>query len=67
MNNSYLRFFVLVLHALANVAVIAFFTNFDLTGNWFAFGGFIIALLVLLLLFVQHLLLFLRFIKNKTK
>jgi hypothetical protein len=67
MNAFMLRTAVLVLHAAANILLITFLFNYDITGSWVFFIGFIVILLLLLFLFIKHLLSYIYFIKTKTK
>lgn len=67
MNAFVLRTVALVLHAVANIIVITLLFNYDITGSWIFFIGFIAILLLLLFLFIKHLLSYIYFIKTKTK
>lgn len=67
MNKLLIRTGALLLHAAANIFLVTYLTNFDITGSWLAIAGFVIVMGVLLVLFIKHLLSFLYFIKTKTK
>lgn len=62
-NRLALRLLALLLHALLNFVVITWLTNFDLTGSWLVFAGFVLAVLVLLCFFLKHLVSFVTFFK----
>jgi hypothetical protein len=65
LNNFILRLIAIILHAILNFVAVNYLTNFDLTGSWLIFIGFILVLFVFFLLFIKHLLSFIYFIKNK--
>ena len=65
MNSVILRFSAVLLHILANVLIVVYFTDFDLTGSWLKFIGFILLILVLLFLFIRHIVSFINFIKSR--
>ena len=67
MNQVAIRTILLILHATANFILISWVYNFDLTGSWLRFFGFIAGVLLLLFLFIKHLLSYIYFIKTKTK
>ena len=68
MNNLLLRTGAILLHAIANFLLVNYLVNeFDLTGKWILFIGFILLLLVLLYLFVKHVVSYIYFLKTKTK
>ena len=67
MNPLLLRTAAILLHAVANFLLITTLYNYDLTGSWLKFIGFIILVLFLLFLFIKHLLSYIYFIKTKTK
>ena len=67
MNSLFLRISALLLHAVANFILVSYLFNFDLTGKWIYFLGFIVLLFALLWIFIIHLVSFIRFIKTKTK
>jgi len=67
MNSVFTRTAALLLHALLNFLLVSWLVNFDITGKWVFFIGFIIFLLALLYLFIKHIVSFIYFIKTKTK
>jgi hypothetical protein len=67
MNSVFTRTAALLLHALLNFLLVSWLVNFDITGKWIFFIGFIITLLILLYLFIKHIVSFIYFIKTKTK
>lgn len=67
MNSVFTRTAALLLHALLNFLLVNWLVNFDITGKWIFFIGFIIALLALLYFFIKHIVSFIYFIKTKTK
>lgn len=67
MNNTLLRLALLLGHIIANVVLVAWFTSYDITGSWLSFLVFVAAMMVLLFLFIRHLLLFIQFLKNRSR
>ncbi len=67
MNTFFFRIGALLLHALLNIIVVTWITNFDITGSWIAVIGFILLLFLLLVVFLKHLLSFIHYIKTKTR
>jgi len=67
MNNLAVRICILLLHFIASILLLTFLVDYDITGKWIKFIGFIILMLLLLFLFVKHLISFYYFIKTKTK
>ncbi len=67
MNALLLRTAAIVLHAAANFLFVTFLLNYDISGSWLAFLGFIVLLLFLLFLFLKHALSYIYFLKTKTK
>lgn len=67
MNTIFIRFAAILLHAIANFILVSYVVNFDITGSWIYFIGFVLLLLLLLYLFILHLTSFIYFIKTKTK
>lgn len=65
MNPLIFRFSALLLHILANVLIVIYFTDFDLTGSWVKFIAFIVMIIVLLFLFIRHIISFINFIKSR--
>ncbi|HKO79267.1 MAG TPA: hypothetical protein VJU78_02690, partial [Chitinophagaceae bacterium] len=63
----FIRTAALLLHALINFLLVSWLVNFDITGKWAFFIGFLIILLVLLYFFIKHIVSFIYFIKTKTK
>ena len=63
-NTLIFRIAVLIVHALLNVIVVTSLLDYDLTGSWLVFAGFVLLLLVLAILFIRHLLSFISFIKK---
>lgn len=66
-NNLLFRIAALLLHGLANFIVISVFMNYDLTGGWLRFVAFILAVVMLAILFIMHLLTFTRFVKTSSE
>jgi hypothetical protein len=67
MNTIFLRVAALLLHAVANFTLVNYLVNFDITGKWIYFIGFIVLLLILVYFFIRHIVSFVYFIKTKTK
>ena len=67
MNNWVIRLFAILLHAALSIILVSYLIDYDITGRWITFIGFIILLLALFYLFVRHLISFYYFIKTKTK
>jgi hypothetical protein len=67
MNTTFLRTFLLLLHAAANFLLVTWLVDFDITGSWIRFIGFIVLLLALLYFFIRHVLSYIYFLKTKTK
>ena len=64
-NSLPLRIFSIVLHAVFNFILISYLTDFDLTGSWIVFIGFLIVVFLLSYVFLKHLVSFIHFIINK--
>jgi len=64
-NSLFWRVAALVIHIILNIVIVTRLTDFDLTGSWLIFFGFLILLLLLIFLFIKHVLSFIYFIKNK--
>lgn len=60
-----LRIFSIILHAVLNFIFVSYLTDFDLTGSWIVFIGFIIVVFFLSYVFLTHLVSFIHYIKNK--
>ncbi len=67
MNQFALRTVLIILHAAANFILITILLDYDISGSWVRFIGFIALALLLLFLFIKHLLSYIYFIKTKTK
>ena len=67
MNNTLLRLALLLGHIILNVVLVAWITTYDISGSWINFLVFIVLIMVLLFLFIRHLLLFIQFLKNKSR
>ena len=67
MNNFFLRIGAILLHALLNIILVSWITNYDISGSWIAVIGFLCLLFLLVILFIKHLLSFIQYIKTKTK
>jgi hypothetical protein len=67
MNTFFFRIGALLLHALLNIIMVSWLTNYDITGSWLAVTGFLCLLFLLAILFIKHLLSFIQYIKTKTK
>lgn len=63
-NSLFFRVAALIIHTILNIVIVSKLTDFDLTGSWLGFFGFLILLLLLIFLFIKHLLSFIYFIKN---
>ena len=64
-NNLALRIFAIVLHALLNFIFVSYLLNFDISGSWIVFVGFIIVVFFLSYVFLKHLQSFIHFLINK--
>jgi hypothetical protein len=67
MNNLFLRTCLVLLHAVTSIVLVSYLVDYDITGKWIKFIGFLLLLLLLLFLFVKHLIAFYYFIKTKPK
>ncbi|MEO7922333.1 MAG: hypothetical protein ABIR30_01515 [Chitinophagaceae bacterium] len=67
MNPLLLRTFAILIHAVANFILVTWLLNYDISGSWLYFVGFIAICLLLLFLFIKHLLSYIYFIKTNTK
>jgi membrane protein YdbS with pleckstrin-like domain len=63
-NSVFWRSAAIIIHIILNIIIVTRLTDFDLTGSWLIFIGFLLLLLVLIFLFIKHLLSFLYFLKN---
>ena len=64
-NSMITRIAAIIVHALINIIIISRLTDYDLTGSWLSFFGFVLLLLILFFLFIKHLVSVIHFIKNK--
>ena len=67
MNPLVLRTLAILLHAAANYVLVTMLFNYDISGSWLYFIGFIVIMLVLLFLFLKHLFSYIYFIKTNIK
>jgi hypothetical protein len=65
MNNTPLRAAAILLHLLLNFFLVSWLMDFDLTAGWIRFVLFLTVWLLLLLLFVLHMISFIRFLQSK--
>jgi Na+-driven multidrug efflux pump len=63
----FFRVLAVLLHALFNFILISYLTNFDITGSWLAVTAFLVTLVLLIALFIQHVISFINYIKTQTK
>ncbi len=66
MNALIIRTLAFLFHILLNVVLVGWLVNYDLTGSWLTFTGFILVLMILLVLFFKHLVSFIYFIKSRS-
>ena len=66
-NQLFIRTAALLLHAVLNFIFISWLTNFDLTGSWLRFTGFVLAILALVYFFLKHIVSFLQFVKKQLR
>ena len=64
-NSFILRLFGILLHAVLNFIIVSYLVNFDISGSWIVFIGFIIVVFFLSYVFLKHLASFIHFIINK--
>ncbi|HEX8314869.1 MAG TPA: hypothetical protein VF609_07750 [Flavisolibacter sp.] len=64
-NSLPLRLFGILLHAVLNFIIVSYLVNFDISGSWIVFIGFIIVVFFLSYVFLKHLVSFIHFIINK--
>lgn len=64
MNPFLIRTFFLVVHIVANIALVSYLVNFDLGESSLRFVLFILIMAILVLLFAKHLISFIQFIKS---
>ena len=64
MNKLIIRTTALIIHALLNIFIISWLTDFDITGKWIYFIGFVLIAGILLLFFIRHIFSFIQFIKS---
>ena len=67
MNQMMLRTAAIILHAVANFIVVSVLLNYDISGSWVVFLGFVAVVLVLVYLFIRHLLSYIYYIKTKNR
>lgn len=65
MNKTPLRAAAILLHLLLNFFLVSWLMDFDLTGGWIRFVLFLTVCLLLLMLFVLHMISFIRFLQSK--
>ncbi|HUC80509.1 MAG TPA: hypothetical protein VMR70_06310 [Flavisolibacter sp.] len=63
-NSLTLRLFGILLHAVLNFVAVSYLLNFDISGSWIVFVGFIVAVFFLSYVFLKHLVSFIHFIIN---
>lgn len=64
MDRMILRVGLIMLHALANIVVVSYLVNYDITSSWLATISFVIILFILLTLFIKHIMSFIKYIKT---
>ena len=67
MDAVYLRVGAILAHVILNIIVISWIVNFDITASWLRVAGFAAVLFLLLVLFIIHLISFIKYLKTKTK
>src|SRR5690349_8279863 len=60
-----LRLLAVLLHALLNFIAISYLLDFDITGSWLVFIGFVLLVFLLVYLFLRHIISFIQFIKKQ--
>ena len=65
LNSKGFRIIALLLHISLNFLIVSFLTTYDISGSWIGFLLFLVACIFLLVLFVMHLIAFIRFIQSK--
>lgn len=60
-----LRLLAVILHALLNFIAVSYLLDFDITGSWLVFIGFVLLVFLLVSLFLRHVISFIQFIKNQ--
>ncbi len=64
-NSLALRIFGIILHAIANFILVSYLVDYDITGSWIVFIGFVLVVFFLSYVFLRHLVSFINFIINK--
>ena len=67
MNTLLIRSTLLLVHAVLNFILVSRLLDFDLTGKWIYFAGFILLVLLLIYLFIRHTVYYIYLLKTKTK
>ena len=67
MVHTLLRLAALLGHIVLNVILIAWITSYDISGSWVGFILFLLAVTLMLFLLIRHLLLFIHYLKNKSR
>ena len=67
MSRLFRRILAIVLHLLLNVFIVTWVMQYDVTGSWITFSGFVSVVLILLIFFTLHLISFIYFIKSTNK
>jgi hypothetical protein len=65
MNTTPVRAAAILLHLLLNFFLVSWLMDFDLTGGWVRFVLFLAACIFLLMLFVLHMISFIRYLQSK--
>lgn len=64
LQNKIVRTFLILIHAFINFLLVSWVLQYDITGSWMGFTLFIILCLLLLVLFVKHLVSFIKYLQS---
>ena len=62
--NKIARTLAILIHGLINFLLVSWMLQYDITGSWIGFTLFIILCLLLLVLFVKHLVSFIKYLQS---
>lgn len=62
--NKIARTLAILIHGLTNFLLVSWMLQYDITGSWMGFTLFIVLCLLLLVLFVKHLVSFIKYLQS---
>ena len=63
-SNKIFRTVAILLHAVINFFLVSWMLKYDITGSWAGFVLFIVLCLLLLILFIKHLISFIKYLQS---